>query len=109
MHVAHSIWGPVKAIGLCIFLKLAILILNNDSALSYCFFKRYACPNTLLFQAFSPSLFVRVVDVLGRVVENRNSETEGQTFKLGENYRPGIYLLEAIQGNQRKTLKLIKQ
>jgi len=52
---------------------------------------------------------VRVVDVLGRVLENRNSVTEGQTFRLGENYKPGIYLVEAIQGNERKTLKLIKQ
>jgi len=52
---------------------------------------------------------VRVVDILGRVIANRNLITEGKTFKLGENYSAGIYLVEAIQGKERKTLMLIKQ
>jgi hypothetical protein len=52
---------------------------------------------------------VRIIDGLGRTIESRNLVTEGQTFRLGENYRPGIYLIEAIQGKERKTLKLIKQ
>ncbi|HEV8507921.1 MAG TPA: Ig-like domain repeat protein, partial [Chitinophagaceae bacterium] len=54
-------------------------------------------------------ILVRTVDVLGRVVENRNSVIPGQTFKLGENYRPGIYWVEIIQGKERRTLRLIKQ
>jgi len=52
---------------------------------------------------------LRVVDVLGRVVENRGSVTEGKTFKIGETYRPGIYFVEIIQGRERRMLKLIKQ
>lgn len=52
---------------------------------------------------------VRVVDVLGRAIENRNLINEGETFRLGESYSAGIYLVEAIQGNERKILKLIKQ
>lgn len=52
---------------------------------------------------------VRVVDVLGRVIENRNLITAGKTFTLGESYSAGVYLVEVIQGNDRKTVKLIKQ
>jgi hypothetical protein len=52
---------------------------------------------------------LRVVDVLGRVVENRGSVTEGKTFKLGEMYRPGIYFVEIVQGKERRIFRLIKQ
>jgi len=43
------------------------------------------------------------------MIEKREHLVMGKTFKLGENYRPGIYLIEVIQGKERKTLKLIKQ
>jgi hypothetical protein len=52
---------------------------------------------------------VKVMDLYGRTVEIRHNIVSGQTLKLGDQYRPGVYFLEMIQGSQRKQLKLIKQ
>jgi len=64
---------------------------------------------TLISGNYRQQISLRVFDISGKVKETRNNLQPDQTFKLGENYIPGIYLVEVIQGNQRKTLKLIKQ
>ena len=51
---------------------------------------------------------LRVVDVLGRVIEVRNNIFAGQYLQIGNNYRPGVYFVEVTQGNTKKQLKLIK-
>ncbi|HEX2535944.1 MAG TPA: MopE-related protein [Chitinophagaceae bacterium] len=50
----------------------------------------------------------RVVDVLGRVVEVRRGIAAKGTVTVGANWQQGTYFLEAVQGNRRRTLKLIK-
>lgn len=52
-------------------------------------------------------LQLRVTDVLGKTVEVR-SVGSNSSLRVGENYRPGIYLVEAVQGKEKVTLKLIK-
>ena len=52
---------------------------------------------------------VRVMDLSGRIVELLNNLSGSQTIRLGGNYRPGMYIVEMIQGDSRKQLKLIKQ
>jgi hypothetical protein len=52
---------------------------------------------------------LRIMDLSGRVVELFNNLSANQTIKLGANYRPGMYIVEMIQGDNRKQLKLIKQ
>jgi uncharacterized protein YjdB len=52
---------------------------------------------------------VRVMDLYGRTVEIRPNIVSGQTLRLGDQYRPGVYFIEMIQGSHRKQLKLIKQ
>jgi hypothetical protein len=52
---------------------------------------------------------IRVVDMLGKELEVRTNIFAGQTLEIGNGYRPGIYLVEVIQGKQIKTLKLIKE
>ncbi|HEX2532107.1 MAG TPA: MopE-related protein, partial [Chitinophagaceae bacterium] len=49
-----------------------------------------------------------VVDAAGRVVEIRKGVLIGSTVVMGEKYRPGTYMVEAVQGSRRKRLKLIK-
>lgn len=51
---------------------------------------------------------IRVYDHLGRVIDHRGGLNVGRTITLGDKYLKGYYILEAIQGNHRKTLKLIK-
>lgn len=52
---------------------------------------------------------LRVMDMNGRVIEVFNNLSANQSLKLGGNYRPGMYVVEMIQGDERKQLKLIKQ
>jgi hypothetical protein len=52
---------------------------------------------------------LRVVDALGRVIEAKRGVAANSTLQIGAVYRPGIYILEAVQGTQRTSLKLIKQ
>jgi hypothetical protein len=52
-------------------------------------------------------LLLRVIDISGRVIE-RNILMANQTIKIGEKYRPGMYLAEINQGNERKVMKLVK-
>ena len=48
-----------------------------------------------------------VTDILGRVVETKTTHT-GQIITIGENYRSGLYLIQAMLGKEQKQLKLIK-
>jgi uncharacterized delta-60 repeat protein len=52
---------------------------------------------------------IRVVDMLGRTVEVRQNLPANGTIRIGEGYKAGIYLVEVLQGQQRKVLKLVKQ
>jgi len=47
-------------------------------------------------------------DATGRVVEVKQNLIAGQTLQVGQNFVPGIYIAEMIQGNQRRTFKLLK-
>jgi hypothetical protein len=50
---------------------------------------------------------INVYDVSGRLLE-KISLIPGQKLTAGENYEPGVYYFEWVQGDQRKTLKAIK-
>jgi hypothetical protein len=51
---------------------------------------------------------IRVFDMNGRTVQVIQNLATGQTVQLGSGYRPGIYFVEMLQGNQRKQVKLLK-
>ena len=51
---------------------------------------------------------IKVFDVNGRQVYTTTGSAT-KDYYFGEKFVPGIYLLEVIQGNTRKTFKLIKQ
>jgi hypothetical protein len=51
---------------------------------------------------------IRVYDMLGRVIESRNSLQSNQTLRIGSAYQPGIYLVEIMQGDEVQTLRLVK-
>ena len=52
---------------------------------------------------------IKVFDATGRLIETRRSVNLNETFQMGERYRPGTYLMEVVQGREKKTVKLIKQ
>jgi hypothetical protein len=52
---------------------------------------------------------LRVVDAVGRTLETKQRMAPNTTLQIGAEYRPGTYIVEAVQGNHRVMLKLIKQ
>lgn len=52
---------------------------------------------------------MQVTDMLGRVVETRNGLAANSYMRIGQQYRPGVYMLNITQGNNSITTKLIKQ
>lgn len=53
-------------------------------------------------------LQIRVVDVLGRLVEQKNNLPANQLIEIGQQYRTGVYFVQVIQGAKTKTLRLEK-
>jgi hypothetical protein len=53
-------------------------------------------------------LTITITNSLGQVIEKRNEENANGHLNLGYNYRPGIYIIEVIQGNQVRALKVVK-
>ncbi|MCY7420891.1 MAG: T9SS type A sorting domain-containing protein, partial [Chitinophagaceae bacterium] len=65
---------------------------------------------TLVTQSGSnQAIVIRVIDNYGRLVEMKNKVAANGTYTIGQNYRPGIYYVEALQGNKRTSVKLVKQ
>lgn len=52
---------------------------------------------------------VRVYDVFGRIIETKNSLPSNHVLRFGMEYKPGVYLVEVVQGSERQTLRLMKQ
>ena len=51
---------------------------------------------------------MKVSDLLGRLVEMKTDILPNTTIELGWKYFAGIYIVEIVQGNERRVVKLIK-
>jgi autotransporter-associated beta strand protein len=51
---------------------------------------------------------ILVTDLFGKVIESKEIAAGSSTIKLGNSYRPGIYVIEVSQGLDKKTVQLIK-
>jgi len=51
---------------------------------------------------------IHVYNELGNKVEVLENVQVGQRLELGKHYPQGLYLIKAIQGNERKTVKVTK-
>jgi hypothetical protein len=52
---------------------------------------------------------LRITDISGRLVQMLHKLDANQTIQLGNGYRPGVYIVEMIQGSNRRQLQLVKQ
>ncbi len=50
---------------------------------------------------------MRVVDMYGRTVYQAKG-TANQSYKFGQQFAGGVYIVEIIQGEHVKTLKVVK-
>ena len=63
--------------------------------------------NVIIKSFDSKPINISVSNIMGQIVQ-RISIKSSTTFALGADYYPGVYILEVIQGTNRKTIKLIK-
>ncbi len=52
---------------------------------------------------------VRVINLSGQVVETISNLRAQQVIRLGTKYRPGMYVIEMMQGENRTQVKVVKQ
>jgi hypothetical protein len=52
---------------------------------------------------------VTVTDITGRVIEQRAGIPANSTIQLASNYHPGVYIATFLQGNDKVTVRLIKE
>ena len=56
----------------------------------------------------SDLISVRIISATGQPLELKNSIAPGTVIKVGDSWKPGSFMLEAIQGKNRQVVKLIK-
>ena len=50
----------------------------------------------------------KVMDMQGKLIEQRQNVQANQNIMFGNAYKPGVYFIEVMQGAERKQLKLVK-
>ena len=80
-------------------LELALKVLPNPSPNYF---------NVSIESSSQEKVTIQIVDIQGRLIEQRTGIKPMQTIRIGDNYMPGVYLLDVQQGNSRKQLKLLK-
>lgn len=78
---------------------LAVSVMPNPAANNF---------NVVLQSMSNKPINLRVMDLTGRVVQRYGKLIPNQTISLGAWYYPGVYILQAKQGTETVTLKLIK-
>ncbi|MEO5648858.1 MAG: YDG domain-containing protein, partial [Ginsengibacter sp.] len=79
--------------------KLTIKVMPNPAPLFF----------TLNIQSpHKEKIKITVVDIAGRVIEQRTDVPANSTLEIGSSYHPGVYFAEVMQGKVRIVLRLIK-
>ena len=84
---------------------------NNPNFNAVAYPNPYAEDFHLDVQTLSESTIqIKVYDMLGKLIENRNIETSNiQNVSIGSNYPTGIYTINVSQGANNHTLRIIKR
>lgn len=51
---------------------------------------------------------LRIMDISGRLIEEKQNILPYQVLRIGDKYIKGVYMAEIIQGQKRKVIKLVK-
>jgi hypothetical protein len=78
---------------------LQVTVMPNPSSTSF---------KLQLHSRYTTPVDMRVMDSRGRVVESKQHLGANGTVEVGWGYAGGTYFAEFVQGNQRKTVQLIK-
>ena len=64
--------------------------------------------NLVVETSSSEKISLLVIDMQGRLLERMEHLPSQGTFRFGENFIPGVYIAEVVQGKERRQLKLVK-
>jgi len=64
--------------------------------------------NLMIEAGNNEKLNLRVLDITGRLVEEKKNLSPADVLKLGEMYIAGVYMVEVTQGKNKKVIKLVK-
>ncbi len=59
--------------------------------------------------AAGEKIIIMAYDVFGRLIETKTGLSPNSIILMGSDYRPGMYILQVIQGRNRMPLKITKQ
>jgi hypothetical protein len=79
---------------------LSILALTNPGRSTFAF--------DIRSDVNSQPVTIRIVDILGRVVETRRNLQPNQIVHMGESLRRGIYIVELRQGDEVRYVRILK-
>ncbi|MCU7549933.1 T9SS type A sorting domain-containing protein [Chitinophagaceae bacterium LB-8] len=65
--------------------------------------------NLTISGGVNENITLRVMNALGKVIEQRQNIKSGQTLQIGQGYAAGMYIIEILQGSERSTIKVVKQ
>ncbi len=61
----------------------------------------------LSLEGYNGKVSIVVTDMMGRQVYQ--NETSAKQFRLGSNFKPGLYNVQVIQGTEKKSIKIVKE
>jgi hypothetical protein len=64
--------------------------------------------NVIVRSVNNKPIYLKVTDLMGRTVQQMSNVLPNRSVSLGAAYYPGFFILEAVQGNERIAVKLIK-
>jgi hypothetical protein len=110
-HLAHG-----DMLGACQNNNLLVSSIHDQPEISSMKLEIKAAPNpsanyftiTIAGTNESESLSLRVTDIFGRVMENRNNLPYSSSLKIGNGYSQGVYIVEITQGSRQEKIKLVK-
>ncbi len=80
--------------------KFGLTIAPNPSSTSFSL--------KISLQRISQNAIIKVVDMYGRIIDVKSSLYPNQVLKLGDDYAPGVYIVEFVDGKRKTNVKIVK-
>ncbi len=109
-HLAHGdklgdcttsfVGGRMEATSIAVADGPEVIISPNPSTTSF---------NLQLKSDVSERITIKVMDIYGKPVEVKTQWADDLNFRLGYNYKPGVYFIDIRKGDSIKTMKWLKK
>ena len=98
--IATNTRTMASAVKVSINNNLFIQAYPNPSAIEF---------NLVLTGYSKETIVIIVTDIMGRKVYQAEANNSKQQYRFGNDLKPGIYIVQVTQGNQKQSIKIIKE